>query len=91
MPGAVTFRSRCPSESCPHCQRLADVAERRRLPIPIQIQHRTEAEVERAAEVVRHLRGLTLYEQARWCEQVLATHLPGIEVRPERRRQRRAA
>lgn len=77
--------------TCWHCLRNADVEENRRRPIPWQYQSRTRDERERAAAIVARLRPLPLWDVARYCELVLSMHLPGIEVRPERRRVPRAA
>lgn len=74
-----------------HVERRADVEENRRRPIPWQYQSRTPAERARAAALVARLRPLPLWDVARYCELVLAAHLPGIEVREERRRAPRAA
>lgn len=54
-------------------------------------QERTPAERARAAALVYLLRQMPEWDVARYCELVLAQHLPGIEVRPERRRAPRAA
>lgn len=77
---------------CVACREADRIHRRARREARLQVfRRRTPGEAAHAAEVVRYLKGLSLYEQARWCEQVLAAELPGIEVRPERRRQRRAA
>lgn len=101
----VAIRPTCSTPNCvkrpwgetSQCSACRQRGERQRakaaLPIPQNcISHtRTPEEKRRAAGLVVYLSTLSDYELARHCELVLAAHHDGIEVRPERRKKRRAA